>query len=235
MTVIAGIAVDALGAASHTEAVRTAPSDPLAFRTRQVFSSLPAEDIDVEQPSWVPLDRDHDDRPVGVVRHLERDGRGNVWAVARLDDPSVDPAGMAFSIYAHRRGWRSDTPWVIDSISLTNRPAMHCIGTVKVIDVSDVDAISERWVLRTRTHEAYFAALLQRAKDTARTRRRDAALVVHDTDERRGAAREQRKIDELEFLEQQIAALEGHPGIVSARSAGGLRHSAPYAGIISVR
>jgi hypothetical protein len=120
------------------------------------------------QPARIPVDVGHDGRPVGRVVHLERSGGGSVWAVAEIDD-DVELLGRSFSAHVTRAD--GDSRWVIDSLALTDDPAMVGVGVVRIVGPAPDEAALLR--LRARGHD-HLAGMLQRAA----ARREGEPLVI---------------------------------------------------------
>jgi HK97 family phage prohead protease len=178
VTVVVGVAVDHLGLASQWRAVRAGRYAGANFEMRRRFSELPAADIAQAQPADILVDVDHRGRAVGEVQHLERDGRGSLWAVARIDDPDVDlDRHRHFSVDV--RHDRAGGQWTIGGIAVTDRPAMSCIGELRVLDdVRDVRELDQTQILRLEPTEPHLAGLLARAAAAARERRCGDPIVV---------------------------------------------------------
>jgi hypothetical protein len=152
--IIAGCCIDEDGLAQHLEAT---PDPIIGFTVKKTFSCVPAAELAHKQPVHIPVDRNHDGQHIGAVRHLERCARG-IWAIAEVND-DVELIGRAFSASVVRA--RGGDPWIIDSLSLTDQPAMIGCHPVAIIGREHPDAAGMAR-LRARGHHL-LVGLLERA------------------------------------------------------------------------
>jgi hypothetical protein len=82
VNVVYGPLCDALGLASRQEVTETGHG-PLI---KMVGWASPASEYRSVQPEQIPVDLDHDHKPVGQVVHLERSRAGMLWCVAHVDE-----------------------------------------------------------------------------------------------------------------------------------------------------
>jgi hypothetical protein len=150
----------------------------LPFKVERRYSSLPATLIAHEHPATIHIDVNHDGRPIGLVEHLHRDGRGSIWAVGWVDDNAgLELEHMAYSVDARRR---PGDDWQIVSVAVTTNPGMTCVGRLHVIDdAANVDELASKHITRTRTRNPYVASLLEHAQRTAKQRRAGQPMTLH--------------------------------------------------------
>jgi hypothetical protein len=152
--IVTGTLIDALGCAQHTEAVADAR---IGFDVRRSFTSLRPDELAPEQPARIWIDRDHDEQPIGEIRWLERDGRGNVVALGEVDD-GVEVADRSFSVRVVRA--HGDAAWEIHSVSLVSDAAMCGVGMVRPLGETWPDSAG---MARLAARHPYVAGLLERA------------------------------------------------------------------------
>lgn len=178
MSVVAGICVDRDGL-SRPE-LYAVPGGQSGFQARRRYREpLPASSIATVQPASISIDVNHDETPVGWVEHMELDGRGCLWAVATITQPDVDLDRLRhYSIWPEHRQSATD-PWTIRSIAVCDQPAMVGVGELHVLpDIPDVAHIDPTRILQLRRSSPHLAALLERAADTVKRRRRGDPITI---------------------------------------------------------
>lgn len=177
-----GILCDRDGLASTTVLEQGPLRPELRFKAWATASS----EIRPVQAARIPVDRDHNGIGRGELVYLERDRHGRLWAVGHVDDrvsASVDVrVGDRSVSLEHDLFWsvrRSPFPSdiVIDSVALTAASARITPQPVKFMPGS-LDYRRQPpsgWKLDPDER-----ALLQRACEAHRARRRGDPLIVHD-------------------------------------------------------
>jgi hypothetical protein len=149
-----------------------------AWETRNRTWATPATEVRRVQAARIPVDLDHNHRPVGEVVHLERVASGALFAVAHVDE-RVDPERPTYWSAASTSdpdGGDVEIEW----LSLTFSPAALGLSPLKILDGKiDHRAVVERWSWRdqlTRNERE----LITRAAHSHLDRGRGEPLVVHD-------------------------------------------------------
>ncbi len=171
---VVGPLLDHQAACHFTQRVATAtPGGSVGFtvETRHHFTHAPVE-LRAAQPSELPVNYRHRGRPVGEVLHLERDGNGSVWALAEVDALSVPMTALYWSAEL-----ASDEE--LSGAALTPDPAEVGLTPVRMFPggLQDQD---ERRRLRLRKGDPFLSALISRAIEATRRRRRGDPLMVRD-------------------------------------------------------
>jgi phage head maturation protease len=180
-----GILCDELGHAAD-ELLEQGPSRPeLGLRAW----ATPAAEVRTVQAPRIPIDFNHDGRPIGELIYLERSA-GNLWAVAHVDQRirpavSVEVGGIAtavstpFYFSASRIGTPDFRDVLIDSVALTELSARVAAQPVTFLSgMLDHRGAADRhaWALK----DGFTRDLLTRAAHAHLDRRRGDPICVND-------------------------------------------------------
>ena len=207
--IIVGKITDQLGAICRTRAVAAPGSSP-GWRVKHDYTCEPLS-LRSTQSAYMPITLGHDSSAiVGSVRHLDVGGHaGEIWAVADVHRELPDDVSLYFSIEYRGR----DDAAELSAIGITTRPASIALPPLRMLE-GTIRELPEATTLRLRRTEPHLARLLERARAATRSRRYDAPLVV-----------------ENRHAPPPVSVTE-YP---DERPPGPIYHSAPYAGVISVR
>lgn len=145
------------------------------------FWATPSTHVRTVQDGQIPIDQNHDGRPVGEVIDLQRHG-GNIWCVGEVHDhvtASVSVrVGTEVRAVPHDLFWSSsrigdlEKGFVFDSVTLTTSPA-------RVISRPVVFRDGNAHMAAYTSHDRFERELLYRA-DAARSKRHGGPIIVRD-------------------------------------------------------
>jgi hypothetical protein len=190
-----------------------------AMRVRTASWAVGSDQFSLRQHATIPVLLGHDDlAALGAVEHLELAGDESLWLVAELFGDIDRPR----TVYLSSELEPSSDGVMLRAVAVTDAPALVCARPCRILP-GNIRAA--RGSGRVNDFET---ALLTRAADSVRARRRGTAIRI---EERR------RRTPQVERLEGGHLLVGGETvaSRLGDRAAGGMLHSAHRGRILSVR
>jgi hypothetical protein len=168
--------LDQIGAVVRPRVVADRSHSGPGWRVTHDYSCEPLQPR-AHQPGELPGNIGHDrQRTIGVVQHLEAGSRpGEALAVCAIHGELPDET-LSFSLEGRRGGYDGA---VLSALAVTADPASVGLSPLRLVP-GEVRQLPEAYTLRLRNTEPHLAGLLERARVTARSRRRGEPLIVEN-------------------------------------------------------